>query len=210
MEPVRIRATTQADGDVLGCPRCAIALLPEGELPRAGHAKLICPLCGLEQIAVLVEVGEAFPYNLQQQVEDVAASPIYQVEAITYDEDLCLVDAPALLEDPAFFALQDGVAPVQSFGWVGGRDLLESPEYRLFLVVRVYGQPEADLFRLEFPSHLLPALARLGDDQTMVLVSQRKGVLFGEAGEIYLEAVREAGGAPGGPIPLNSWAALEE
>lgn len=210
MESIRIRLTADPNAPVLGCPRCDTALLPEGEWPRGGPAKAHCPLCGWEQILAVVEVGEGFPYNPEQQQEDAAASPIYPVEAISYDEDLCLIEVADLLEDPAFFALQDGVAPVRTFGWVAGEGLLGGDGYRLFLVVRVADLPEQDLFRVEFPAERLAELARLTDDATVVLVSQRKGVLFAEAGEIYLEAVREAGARPGERVALNSWVTLED
>lgn len=210
MESIRVRLTADPDAAVLGCPRCDTALLPEGDWPRGGPAKAFCPLCGWEQLVSVVEVGEGFPYNPDLQQEDVAESPIYTVDAIRYDEDLCLIESNELLEDPVFFALQDGVAPVRTFGWVAGEGLLGEEGYRLFLVVRVTDLPEQDLFRLEFPAERLADLARLTDDATVVLVSQRKGVLFGEAGEIYLEAVREAGAQPGDRVPLNSWVTLED
>lgn len=209
METIRLRLTTDPDAPVLGCPRCDTALLPDGNWPRGGPAQARCPLCGWEQPVAVVEVGEAFPYNPDQQREDVAVSPVYTVEAIHYDEDLCLIEVADLMEDPAFFALQDGVAPVRSFGWVAGEGLLGGEGYRLFLVVRVSDLPEQDLFRIEFPAERLADLAHLSDETTMVLVSQRKGVFFAEAGEIYLEAVREAGAQPGDPVALNAWVALE-
>jgi len=210
MDPLHIRVTTQSTDQVLGCPRCQMALLPREDLPRVGQAMLDCPLCGFEQLVSLVEVGEGFPFNLAQQREDIALSPLYRVDSIVYDEDLCLVDIPDLLDDPAYYALQDGVAPVESFGWVAGEGLLGQEGYRLLLVVRVKGELDDNTFRLEFPAEVLGDLARLADDETLVLVSQRKGVLFAEAGEIYLESVREAGGSPGEPLALNSWASLEE
>lgn len=210
MDSLAIRLTNDLNGPVLGCPQCDTALLPEGEWPRSGAAKAYCPLCGWEQPVSLIEVGDGFRFNPALQREDAAASPVYAVESITYDEDLCLVNIPDLLDDPAFFGLQDGVAPVRSFGWVGGEGLLGEPGYRLFLVVRVSGQEEADLFRIEFPVEVLGDLARLTDEETLVLVSQRKGVLFAEGGEIYLEAIREAGAQPGDPVALNDWAALED
>ncbi|MFZ5817341.1 MAG: hypothetical protein ACOY93_18920 [Bacillota bacterium] len=205
-----MRLTNDPDGPVLGCPRCDTALLPMGEWPRSGAAKAECPLCGWEELLTVLEVGEAFPFNPEQQREDAASSPVYPVEAITYDEDLCLVHVAGLLEDPAFFALQDGVAPVQYLGWVGGEGLLGDPNYRLLLVVRVQDQPERDLFRIEFPAERLADLAGLNDDQTMVLVSGRKGVLFAEGGEEYLEAVRSAGAGPGGRVRINTWVTLED
>lgn len=211
MEAMQIRLTAEQHGTVLGCPRCDTALLPRGDWPRGGPATLRCPLCGHEQAVSIVEVGgDLFPYNLEQQQEDAAASPVYPVGAVRYEEDLCLVEVPDLLDDPAFFALQDGVAPVRNFGWVGGTGLLGTEGYRLFLVVRVSEQPEQDLFRLEFPAELRAELARLDEEQTMVLVSGRKGVLFAEGGEIYLEAVREAGAKPGDPVALNAWVALQD
>jgi hypothetical protein len=210
VEPIRVRLTAEQEGQVLSCPRCDTALLPEGDWPRSGAGTALCPLCRWEQPVSIIEIGDGFPYNHQTQQEDLAASPIYRVASIQYDEDLCLVHVDDLLEDPAFFALQDGLAPVRTFGWVGGTGLLGEAPYRLFLVVRVSGLPEQDLFRIEFPAERLADLAHLSDDTTVVLVSQRKGVLFAEAGEIYLEAVREAGGQPGDRVPLNSWVTLEE
>lgn len=211
VESIQVRLTPGQDGPVLGCPRCDTALLPEGDWPRGGSALARCPLCAWEQPVSIVEVGgDAFPYNPEQQREDAAISPVYPVGAIRYDEDLCLVEIPDLLEDPAFFALQDGVAPVRTLGWVGGEGLLSGAGYRLILVVRVLDQPEQDLFRVEFPPDRLAELARLDEEQTMVLVSQRKGVLFAEGGEVYLEAVREAGAKPGDQVALNTWVTLQD
>lgn len=218
---MQMKLTAQPDVAILGCPRCDTALQPLGAWPRGGPAEAVCPLCGLRQPLTLVEVGDAVPFNPEQQKEDAAASPIYAVAGVTYDEDLALIDAPELLADPVFFALQDGVAPVASFGWVGGPGILadlgtpapgDAAGYRLFLVVRVTGLPEGedDLFRLEFPDHVRPQLAGLNDDCTVVLVSQRKGVFFAEAGDVYLQAVREAGGQPGEPVSINTWVALED
>lgn len=210
MESLRLRLTADPNAPVLGCPRCDTALQPEGDWPRGGPAKAFCPLCGWEQLVSVVEVGEGLPYNPDQQREDAAASPVYTVASIRYDEDLCLIEVDDLLEDPAFFALQDGVAPVRTFGWVAGEGLLGEERYRLFLVVRVSDMPDQDLFRVEFPAERREELAHLTEDATVVLFAQRKGVLFAEAGEIYLEAVREAGAQPGAQVPLNTWVTLED
>lgn len=209
---MQVKLTAQPDVAILGCPRCDTALQPLGAWPRGGPAESVCPLCGFVQSLDLVEVGDAVPFNPEQQREDAAASPIYAVAAVTYDEDLALVDVPELLEDPVFFALQDGVAPVASFGWVGGPEILGQEAYRLFLVVRVTGLPEgeADLFRLEFPADVRAQLTELTEDRTVVLVSQRKGVFFAEAGDVYVQAVHEAGGQPGDPVTINTWVALED
>ncbi|HYF77260.1 MAG TPA: hypothetical protein VD973_09020 [Symbiobacteriaceae bacterium] len=209
---MRIKLTAQPDVEILGCPRCDTALLPLGAWPRGGPAEAVCPLCGFTQPLTLVEVGDADPFNPEQQREDAATTPVYAVAGVTYDEDLALFDVPDLLDDPVFFALQDGVAPVASFGWVGGPEILGEPTYRLFLVVRVTGLPEGedDLFRLEFPVEVRPQLAGLSEDTTVVLVSQRKGVFFAEAGEVYLQAMQDAGAQPGEPAAVNTWVALED
>ncbi|MDF2628608.1 MAG: hypothetical protein K0R39_2439 [Symbiobacteriaceae bacterium] len=216
---MQIKLTAQSDVEILGCPRCDTALQPQSAWPRGGPAEAVCPLCGFVQSLDIVEVGDAVPFNPEQQREDAAASPIYSVAGVTYDEDLALVDVPDLLDDPVYFALQDGVAPVASFGWVGGPGIRagapETPapsDYRLFLVVRVTGLPEGedDLFRLEFPDDARAQLAGLNDDRTVVLVSQRKGVFFAEAGDVYLQAVRDAGSEPGEPVAINTWVALED
>lgn len=211
MDPIQVKVTAQPDVPILGCARCDTALLPLGEWPKGGPAVARCPLCSWEQPVELVEVGgeSAVPYNRTEQEQDAEASPIYTVDSISYEEDLALIDIPELFEDPAFYGLQDGVSPVTVFGWVGGEGLLGAQEHRLFLVVRVAGQAGEDLFRVEFPADLLPELSRLNEDSTVVLVSQRKGVFFPEAGELYLEAVREAGGRPGEKCPLNTWVELE-
>jgi hypothetical protein len=207
---IQLKVTAQPDVAILNCPRCDTALLPAGEWPIGGPTEARCPLCGWQEPVEVVEVGDAFPYNPGQQREDAALSPVYAAAAITIDEDLVLVDIPGLLADPAFYALQDGVAPVRSFGWVGGSGLLGEERYRLFLVVRVTGLQEDDLFRVEFPPGLIAKLAVVKDDQTMVLVSERKGVFFPEAGEVYLQAVREAGGEPGETVVINTWVTLED
>jgi hypothetical protein len=212
MAPLLVKVTAHPDVPILGCPRCDTALLPFGEWPKGGPAAVRCPLCSWEQEVDIVEVGggeEAFPFNPAQQRLDLEASPIYAATDIARDEDLILVDVPGLLEDPAFMALQQGVAPVSAFGWAGGSGLLDSDGYRLFLVVRVTDMPENDLFRVEFPPELLPALGEVTEENTVVLVSERKGVLFPEAGEVYLTAVRAAGGTPGAPVVLNEWVKLE-
>lgn len=209
---MQIRLTSQTDVEIIGCPRCDTALQPQGAWPAGGPAEAVCPLCGWVQPLTIVEVGEGLPFNPRQQQEDAAESPVYQVGAVTYDEDLAIIDVPGLLEDPVFFALQDGVAPVASFGWVGGTGILGAEGYRLFLVVRVTGLPEgeADLFRVEFPPDVLPQLAQIDENRTTILVSERKGVFFAEAGDVYLEAVRAAGGAPGDAVAVNTFVALED
>ncbi len=209
MDPLQIKVTHSPDVEILGCPRCDTALLPEGSLPPGATAKLHCPLCGFEQLATVVEVGAPFAFNPDLQREDAAESPVHLVESVTYDEDLVLVDVPTLLEDPAFYALQDGVAPVDTFGWVGGTGILGAAGHRLLLVVRVTDLPEQDLFRVEFPAEVLPQLADLTEDRTIVLVSQRKGVFFPESGEVYLEAVKQAGAQPGQPASINTWVQLD-
>jgi hypothetical protein len=213
MAPLLVKVTAHPDVPILGCPRCDTALLPYGEWPKGGPATVRCPLCSWEQAVDIVEVGggdEAFPFNPAQQLLDVEASPIYAATDITRDEDLILVDVPGLLEDPAFLALQQGVAPVSSFGWSGGPGLLDGDSYRLFLIVRVSDMPENDLFRVEFPAEVLFALGQITEENTVVLVSERQGVLFAEAGEVYLTAVKAAGGIPGSPVVLNEWVQLAE
>lgn len=207
-----VKLTAEPEVEILGCPRCDTALQPLGAWPAGGPAEAICPLCSWVQPMTVVEVGEAFAFNPQQQREDVAASPVFLVAAVTCEEGLTLVDAPDLLEDPAFYALQDGVAPVAAFGWVGGSGILGEEGYRLFLIVRVRDLPEgeSDLFRLEFPPPVLPGLAVLNEETSMVLVSLRKGVFLAEAGDAYLQAVQEAGGRPGEAVPVNTWGALAD
>lgn len=213
MAPLLVKVTAHPDVPILGCPRCDTALLPYGEWPKGGPAVVRCPLCTWEQEVDIVEVGggdEAFPFNPAQQLQDVEASPIYAATDIIRDEELIIVDVPGLLDDPAFLALQQGVAPVSEFGWSGGSGLLDAEGYRLFLVVRVSDMPENDLFRVEFPAGVLSALGQLSEANTVVLVSESKGVLFPEAGEVYLTAVKAAGGIPGSPVVLNEWVRLEE
>jgi hypothetical protein len=212
MTPLELKLTARPDVAVLGCPRCDTAMLPRGEWPKGGPAAVRCPLCGLEQPVDIVEVGsdDAFAYNVEQHRQDADETPIYSIATLSYDEDMLIIDIPELLDDPAFFALQDGVAPVASFGWVGGTGLLGANGYRLFLVVRVTDLSDENLFRLEFPLERIPELGRLTEDHTVVLVSQRKGVFFPEAGDVYLQAVREAGGQPGEPVTINSWVQLED
>lgn len=211
MTPIQLKITREPDVEILGCPRCDTALL-SADLPHGGPGTLHCPLCGFTQPVEVVEVGgaDAFLFNPAAQAQDAAESPIHLAESIGIDEDLVLIDCPTLLDDPAFFALQDGVAPVITYGWVGGAGLMGSEEYRLFLVVRVSGQPEEDLFRVEFPALVREDLSAITPDRTVVLVSQRKGVFCPEAGEVYLDAVREAGGRPGDAVSLGLWVQLEE
>lgn len=211
MDPILVKVTTQRDVPILDCVRCDTALLPTGEWPKGAPAVARCPLCGWEQPVYVVDIGgeDAVLYNLAEQQQDAEETPVYAASDVAYEEDLALVTVPDLLEDSAFYALQDGVAPVAEFGWVGGEGIFGANGYRLFLVVRVAGQPGDDLFRVEFPVDMLPQLGRLTEDTTVVLVSQRKGVFFPEAGEVYLEAVAKAGGKPGALVPLNTWVQLE-
>jgi hypothetical protein len=209
MDPLQIRKTYQPVVEILGCPRCDTALLPVDDLTAGQPAKLTCPLCGFEQLADVIEVGNGYAFNPELQQQDAADSPIHLVESVTYDEDLALVDCPTLLDDPVFWALQDGVAPVASFGWVGDTGILGEDGYRLLLVVRCADLPEEDLFRVEFPEAVLADLAGLNEDRTIVLVSQRKGVFFPEAAEVYLEALREAGARPGERATVNTWVQLD-
>lgn len=212
MAPVMVTLSNQIDVPILGCPRCDTAMLPAGDWPGQGAATARCPLCGFEQPVQVADPGNdiAFPYNAEQQRQDAAATPLYQVESVSFEEDLVLVDIPELMEDGAFFALQDGVAPVAEFGWAGGAGFMGDPHYRLILVVRVSDLPEENLFRVEFPAKTLPRLAELNEDHTFVLVSQRKGVFFPEAGEVYVQAMREAGARPGDQAPINTWVRLED
>lgn len=207
---MNIKVTAAPDVSILGCVRCDTAVLPEGEWPRGGTAAVRCPLCGWRNEVTVVEVGagDAFHFNPVEQRADAANTPLYRVESVDIEEDLVLIAAGDLLEDPAFFALQGGVAPISSFGWVGGEGLLGSEGYRLVLVVRV-ADVEEDLFRLEFPTELIPRLAQVTDDRTVVLVSGQKGVLFAEAGEVYLQAMAEAGRQPGDQATLNEWVSLQ-
>lgn len=209
---MEVKLSARPDVEILGCPRCDTALLPSGSWPTGGPAQAVCPLCGYVQAVTLVEVGEGFPFNPEQQREDAAATPVYRVAAVTYDEDMTLIDVPDLLDDPAFHACQDGVAPIAFFGWVGGTGILGAEAYRLFLVARVTGLPEGadDLFRIEFPADVLPQLAGLNEDRTVVLVSQMKGVFFAEAGDVYLQAVRQAGAEPGDAVAVSTWVELED
>jgi hypothetical protein len=212
MEPIHIQLTAAADTAILDCLRCDTALLPAGEWPSAAPTKLQCPLCSWEQPVEIVELGgeAVFPFNIAEQQRDAEATPVYQVASLTVDEDLVLVDVPDLLADEIFFALQNGVAPVASFGWVGGTGLLGDEGYRLLLVVRVHDHPEEDLFRVEVPAALLGELSAITMDRTLVLVSQGKGVFFPESGEVYLQAIIDAGGNPGEPLSINTWVQLQD
>lgn len=204
-----LKITDSPEVEILGCVRCDTAVLPKGEWAKGGPAALRCPLCGMEAEVSVVEVGDGFPFNPAEQREDAAQTPVYRVTSVTVDEDMVLVTVDGLLTDPAFYALQKGAAPVASFGWVGGEGLLGEPGYRLFLVVRVADVDEFDLFRVEFPANLIPELRQVTDDRTIVLVSEQKGVLFPEAGDIYLQAVAEAGGKPGDSVTFSEWAELQ-
>lgn len=209
---MQVKVTGSRNVSILGCPRCDTAMLPEGEWPRGGAALLSCPLCGCQEEVTLVEVGgeELIRFNPAEQREDAANTPLYQVESVVVDDDLVLITVAGLLKDPVFFALQSGVAPVDCFAWVGGERLLGSDRYRLILIVRVVDLEGDDIFRIEFPADQIAGLAHVTEDRTVVLVSGRKGVLFAEAGEVYLQAVADAGRKPGEEVALNEWAQVQE
>ena len=212
MTVVHLKITREPEVGILCCAQCDTAMLPAADLPQGGPAALRCPLCGQQRPVEVVEVGgdQAFHFNPAEQQEDALASPLHLVESIGIDEDLVLVDVPTLLEEPAFVSLQDGVAPVVTYGWVGGTGLLGSEAYRLFLVVRVDAPAEEDLFRIEFPALARADLSAISVEKTVVLVSQKRGVFCPEAGEVYLEALKESGAKPGDAATLNLWVDLEE
>lgn len=210
MDRITIRLTNDSHVEILGCLRCDTALLPVGNWLGGPAAPVLqCPLCNWEVAVDLSEAEDAFGLNPEEQRLDAGATPLYVAESVTVADDMVLIDVPGLLEDHAFHALQNGVAPVSAFGWIGGEGLFGSEGYRLVLVVRVSDLDEQDLFRVVFPAELAGDLALIDEERVVVLVSERKGVLFAEAGEVYLQAVRELGGKAGDRLTMSEWATVQ-
>lgn len=212
MDRITLRLTNKRHVEILGCLQCDTALLPrDGWLNGEGAPALQCPLCGWQVAVNLTEAPEAFAFHPGEQAADAAATPVYEADAITVaDEDMVLIHVPDLLADHAFHALQNGVAPVAAFGWIGGDALLGEEGYRLVLVVRVSDLEEQNLFRISFRAGLIDELAAITDERMVVLVSHGKGVLFAEAGEVYLQALRERGATSGDRVIMSEWATIQE
>lgn len=222
---LKVLLTQETDVSILNCPCCDTALLPAaGDPPRpvrpaaawAQHPAPVvwCPLCRYVEAAAPVAPGDpdAFRLNPDEQWADLEATPFYLVEAISVQDEVVLLDAPDLLDDPGFAGLQAGYSPAVAVGWAGsegaGLDPASPPGYRLFLVVQVAGEEATETFRLLITGELVGALAQFNPDRDLALVSQRKGAFLTEAAALYLQALAEQGARPGAPAELAAFATL--